>query len=34
MADIAVIGAGSWGTAVSNLLAKSGNTVALWGRDP
>ncbi len=34
MADTAVIGAGSWGTAVSNLLAKSGNTVALWGRDP
>ncbi len=34
MANIAVIGAGSWGTAISNLLAKSGNTVTLWGRDP
>ncbi|CAM2061660.1 Glycerol-3-phosphate dehydrogenase (NAD(P)+) [Desulfovibrionales bacterium] len=27
---IAVIGGGSWGTALSNLLAKKGNSVGLW----
>ncbi len=30
---IAVLGAGSWGTALSNLLAASGREVALWARD-
>ncbi len=30
---ISVIGAGSWGTAVSNLLAKKGYRVFLWARD-
>lgn len=30
---IAVIGAGSWGTAVANLLAAAGRDVVLWGRD-
>ncbi len=31
---IAVIGAGSWGTALANLLAKKGNTVKLWAYLP
>jgi glycerol-3-phosphate dehydrogenase (NAD(P)+) len=30
---IAVIGAGSWGTALAVLLARHGNQVRLWGRD-
>ncbi|PIE56190.1 MAG: glycerol-3-phosphate dehydrogenase [Desulfobulbus propionicus] len=30
----AVIGAGSWGTALAVLLAKKGIKVRLWGRDP
>ena len=29
----AVLGAGSWGTAIAVLLARNGNAVALWGRD-
>lgn len=32
MAEIAVMGAGSWGTAFSLVLADAGNTVRLWGR--
>ena len=32
--DIAVIGAGSWGTALAIHLARTGHTVGLWGRDP
>lgn len=31
---IAVIGAGSWGTALSLLLARNGNIVRLWGEQP
>ncbi|MFO8155905.1 MAG: NAD(P)H-dependent glycerol-3-phosphate dehydrogenase [Pseudomonadota bacterium] len=31
---IAVIGAGSWGTALAIHLARNGHTVRLWGRDP
>ncbi len=31
MNDIAVIGAGGWGTALAVLLAGKGNTVRLWG---
>ncbi|MDZ4180621.1 MAG: NAD(P)H-dependent glycerol-3-phosphate dehydrogenase [Coriobacteriia bacterium] len=31
---IAVIGAGSWGTAVSWLLGNKGHDVALWAREP
>jgi glycerol-3-phosphate dehydrogenase (NAD(P)+) len=31
---IAMLGAGSWGTAVAVHLAKSGNQVLLWGRNP
>ena len=27
---VAVVGAGSWGTTLANLLAKKGNTVTLW----
>ncbi|HLM52702.1 MAG TPA: NAD(P)H-dependent glycerol-3-phosphate dehydrogenase [Pseudoxanthomonas sp.] len=37
MADtlkIAVLGAGSWGTALAALMARHGHAVALWGRDP
>ena len=30
MADISVIGSGSWGTAVTYLLAKNGHSVKLW----
>ncbi len=30
---ISVIGAGSWGTAIANLLAKNGHSVTLWVRD-
>ncbi len=30
---IAVLGAGSWGTALANLLAASGHEVVLWARD-
>lgn len=32
MAQIAVMGAGSWGTAFALVLADAGNTVHLWGR--
>lgn len=31
---IAVLGAGSWGTALALLLARNGYPVFLWGRDP
>jgi glycerol-3-phosphate dehydrogenase (NAD(P)+) len=31
---IAILGAGSWGTAVAIHLAKSGHQVMLWGHDP
>lgn len=31
---IAVIGAGSWGTALAIQLARAGQTTYLWGRDP
>lgn len=30
--DVAVIGAGSWGTALSQVLANNGNNVRLWAR--
>ncbi|MDH5377299.1 MAG: NAD(P)-dependent glycerol-3-phosphate dehydrogenase [Gammaproteobacteria bacterium] len=30
----AVLGAGSWGTALALLLARNGSQVKLWGRDP
>lgn len=33
-AKVAVIGAGSWGTALSLQLARNGHTVQLWGHDP
>ncbi len=32
-ASIAVLGAGSWGTALALQLARNGNTVRLWARD-
>jgi glycerol-3-phosphate dehydrogenase (NAD(P)+) len=31
---IAVLGSGSWGTAVAVLLARRGQPLVLWGRDP
>ena len=34
MVKIAVIGAGSWGTALSQVLAGNGHDVALWARKP
>jgi glycerol-3-phosphate dehydrogenase (NAD(P)+) len=33
MSRVAVLGAGSWGTALSVLLAESGHEVRLWGND-
>ncbi len=30
---VAVIGAGSWGTALANVSARAGHKVSLWGRD-
>jgi glycerol-3-phosphate dehydrogenase (NAD(P)+) len=33
MEKIAVIGTGSWGTALANTFADAGNEVTLWGRD-
>lgn len=30
----AVIGAGAWGTALANVLATNGHSVALWAREP
>ncbi len=32
MSRVAVLGAGSWGTAFSLVLSDAGNTVSLWGR--
>ncbi|HSH30385.1 MAG TPA: NAD(P)H-dependent glycerol-3-phosphate dehydrogenase, partial [Thiohalobacter sp.] len=32
--DIAVLGAGSWGTALAILLARNGHRVRLWGHEP
>ena len=34
METIAVLGAGSWGTALAVHLSRLGHTVRLWGRDP
>ena len=34
MSRVAVIGGGSWGTALANLLADNGHEVRLWARDP
>ena len=31
---IAVLGGGSFGTAIANLLAENGHRVQLWMRDP
>ncbi|MBD3817157.1 MAG: NAD(P)-binding domain-containing protein, partial [Halothiobacillus sp.] len=33
-ASIAVLGAGSWGTALGIVLARNGHHVCLWARDP
>jgi glycerol-3-phosphate dehydrogenase (NAD(P)+) len=33
-ATVAVLGVGSWGTALALLLARNGHTVRLWGHDP
>ena len=33
MEPVAVLGAGSWGTALAALLARKGHAVTLWGRD-
>lgn len=32
--QVAVIGAGSWGTALASVLARNGHQVVLWVRDP
>ena len=31
---VAVVGAGSWGTTLANLLAEKGLSVSLWVREP
>jgi len=31
---IAVLGAGAWGTALANILARNGRSVTLWARNP
>ncbi|MCB1727521.1 MAG: NAD(P)-binding domain-containing protein, partial [Gammaproteobacteria bacterium] len=33
-ATLAVLGAGSWGTALAIQLARNGSAVSLWGHDP
>ena len=33
MQSIAILGAGSWGTALAAHLARTGHDVRLWGRD-
>ena len=33
-ATVAVLGVGSWGTALAQLLARNGHAVRLWGHDP
>lgn len=32
--NVAVLGAGAWGTALANVAARPGRRVALWSRDP
>lgn len=34
MKRIGILGAGTWGTALANLLASSGHEVMLWSRFP
>ncbi len=34
MSAVAVLGAGSWGTTLANLLARKGETVRLWAHEP
>lgn len=34
MSQITVLGAGSWGTTLAQVLADAGNNVLLWGRNP
>ena len=34
MTTVAVLGAGSWGTTLANLLAGKGETVRLWAHEP
>ncbi|MGW8265831.1 MAG: 3-hydroxyacyl-CoA dehydrogenase NAD-binding domain-containing protein, partial [Longimicrobiales bacterium] len=31
--DVAVVGAGSWGTALARVLAKKGHQVSLWAME-
>ena len=34
MSDVAVMGAGAWGSALAQVLADAGNSVTLWARRP
>ncbi len=34
MTRVAVIGAGSWGTALADLLARQGTSTVLWAYEP
>src|SRR3954468_5418853 len=31
---VLIVGSGSWGTALANVFADSGQDTAIWGRDP
>ena len=33
MQSVAILGAGSWGTALAALIARHGHRAVLWGRD-
>ena len=32
--EVAVVGAGAWGTALAKLIADKGESVTLWCREP
>ena len=34
MSQIAVVGAGAWGTALAQMLAQDGSEVLIWAREP
>ena len=34
MTRVAVLGAGAWGTALADLLARKGHDVRLWAHEP
>ena len=34
MTQVAVVGAGAWGTALAQMLAQDGSEVLIWAREP